>query len=347
MEAIPESVFLTYSERGSWQCDISNSQAPRIDIFPLDFPREYQHVIDYKYAEYPPNCMLESLTLAGMNQMHKLGLKYRQYLIQSQHLINGIFNEDEVLIRATYEDVTKRSAISFLSGFFDSNDSSHIKEIITGTKNKEILVPNERYCNDVKSLVNEYKSSDFMKNLIKSSNQNLSTLSSYLGIEQITSNNLESVCEWLLSMNCNEQPLKLNVSESMIETCQKAFYSSRFGAFSYDENRIGVATSPIMREIFHYTDLFIKGMTNKKFFLFSGKSSTISAILSLLKIKQENILLASHISLYVLQKEHENYIKISLNGKYLQFPSNGETIISYHDFKNYTEKLINYCHELP
>ena len=79
-------------------------------------------------------------------------------------------------------------------------------------------------------------------------------------------------------MNCNEQPLKLNVSESMIETCQKAFYSSRFGAFSYDENRIGVATSPIMREIFHYTDLFIKGMTNKKFFLFSGKSSTISAI---------------------------------------------------------------------
>ncbi|OHT01733.1 histidine acid phosphatase [Tritrichomonas foetus] len=345
----PFTTFLPRENRGTWQCDPrseNSSYSSRHSIFPIDLPREIHTIIDKRYAEYPPNCGLGSITVEGMNQVSDLGSNYRKFLFETHHLINEKINLDEILIRSTFEEHSYQTAVSFVSGLFKNLNNGKIINIVSGTKNKEIIVPNKNQCKDLNNLISSFENSDDAQKEIEFAKSELSSIFQLFDIKSPTKKNIINICEWINSMKCNDQILESNISNKF-KSCQNILQKLRFGAFSSDRGKIGVAASPVMREILRNIDNFMNQSKNIKFSLIAAEDTTIAAILSLLKNEKLNdqILLASHLSFSVLQKDDFYYLQVFMNGKPLNISD--RNILKYDEFKIKFEKLINYCHELP
>lgn len=344
----PKKTFLGREERGFWYCDSNSAHSSRTNVFPLGMPRSIHSIVDKRYSEYPPNCFLNDLTVEGMNQIYNLGLNYRKYLLS----VDPDFFKGEIsnkfYIRATNDDISFKNAVSFLTGLFNNEKIGDL-EIITGTKNKEIIIPNEKFCKDIQKSISDYESSDECKELISKAQNDLHDILKYLKYDQsLTRSQLINICEFIISMHCNEQTSNLNLTDEIFEKVQTYYSKLSFNSFFLaSKSKRGIAASTIMREILRTTNKTIENKSTIKFSLFSSDDSAIAAVLSLLRQKRVIVPDASHLSIAILKKNNSNYIQISLNGKPLIFPINDETIIKYTDFRDYVNNYVDFCIELP
>lgn len=345
----PKNIFLSREKRGFWYCDSKNAHSSRINVFPFEKPRSIYSIIDKRYSEYPPNCFLNDLTVEGMNQIHDLGLSYRNYLLStdSKYFNDGKITQ-KISIRATNEDNSFRNAVSFLTGFFNDEKVGDL-DIITGTKNKEIIIPNEKYCKDIQKIISDFESSNECKKIISNAIKDLNPILPLLNYKKdsnLTKKQIIDICDFIISMHCNEQITDLNLTENFVDKIESYYSKLNFNPFfSVSKSKIGIGASTLMREILR---IFNKRDENSvKFSLYSADDSSIAAVLALLKHERIMIPYASHVSIAFLKKNNTDYIQISFNGNPIKLPKTEETICSYSDFYNYVSNYTDYCHELP
>lgn len=347
----PKNTFLIREKRGFWRCDSQDSYSPRINVFPLDMPRSIHSIIDKRYSEYPPNCVLNDLTVEGMNQIHNLGLKYRNKLlaIDSKYFTEAKISQ-KFKVRSTYEDISFKNAVSFLTGLFN-NEKIDDLEIITGTKSKEVIVANEKFCEDIKKLVSEYDDTDECKQVISQAKDDLAHVLAYLypnkeSVKNPTKSQIINACDFILSVYCNEQITDLNITSKLYEKAGKYYKKLNFDPFFLKSN-VGIASATVIREITRTINNTIKNKSDIKFSLLSGDDSTIAAILSLMKKKNVFIPLASHISIALLKKGDVYYLHFAFNGNVLESSEFEKSIVSYDEFCKYLYNYSGFCHELP
>lgn len=348
----PKNVFLSREKRGFWHCDSENSHSPRINSFPLKMPRSIHSIIDKRYSEYPPNCFLNDLTVEGTSQIHNLGLVYRKYLLSIDTNYLNDKRSQRFRIRATNDDNSLRNTISFLTGLFNDDKVDDL-EIITGTKNKEIIIPDKKYCNDIKSIIKDFESSDECHDIISNAVNDFKNIFQYLNysqdtIQSLTRTQIMSIFDFILSMHCNEQITDFNLTDEQFDKIETYYSKLSFNPFfSVSKSKIGIAASALTREILRTINMTIHNTNTIKFSLFSSDDSAIAALLSLLKHKRVIIPYASHLSIAILKKNNSYYLQIALNGKLLSSPTSEEAVFSYDDFCNYVNNYIDFCHELP
>ena len=345
----PLDPFLPKTHRGSWQCDSSDSNAPRVESVPFDLPRRIHHLLDPRMAEYPPNCRLGDLLIDGMDQHLELGKSYRNYLINNLNFLPNLLDPNLIFIRATAYDRTYRSALSFLNGFYPPATQGEILNIITGSPTLDPLRPNKDVCLDIKNLYDNFISSDNFKFFKENTIKEIENILNYLNETTTDPKRIDKICDWVTTMYCNDKLMYPNITQNEINSCRKFQGFMLYGLYGKDDETRGIGYSYGMREMFKILDESISGINMIKFVLLSAHDSTIAAFLSLLGYSNEFIPpLASNIAMEIYKKDQEHFIRFVYNGIPLQLPLfSNNILIKLHDFKQKIFPLINKCPEMP
>jgi len=345
----PLDPFLPITHRGAWQCDSSDSHAPRIEAVPLDLPRRVRHVLDPRMAEYPPNCRLGDLIIEGTEQHINLGHSYRSYLVDKLKFLSENLDPTEIYVRATAYDRTYRSALSFLAGLYPPATMAEMIDIITGSPTIDPLRPHKEVCADIKALYSQFINSDSFKAFLLQTVSAIQPALTYLNESSVEPSRLDKVCDWVTTMYCNDKMMGPGITSDVISSCRRFQGKMLYGLYGMNDESRGTGFSYGMREMFRILDEFISGASSSKFALLSAHDSTVAAFLSALGYSHEYIPpLASHVAMEIYLKGSEHYVRFVLNGQPIPLKHfNNQVIVGLHEFRQAITPIINKCPEMP
>jgi len=346
----PLDIYLSRKERGVWRCDSEDAISGRIEAVPMVYPRKVKTILDNRYADYPPNCRVGELTIEGMQQHYKLGQAYRKYLVDDLKFLNESLNPDEMFVRASNYDRTFKSALSFLKGLYEPQTIDEIIDITTGTSAWDVLRPKTDMCPDIANLTKEFEESEQFKNYLTEAEGVLRPLREYLNQTKWTKSSSNKMCDWLITMYCNEKIIDSKITSAAIDKCWELQGKVLFDLYGMKNETSGVGFSYGMREMFRILDNFLNGTSKVKFGFLSAHDSTLSVFLVALGHKLDKIPpLASHIAMEIYEKDNEKYVRFEFNGEPLELPlMNNQTLVKLNDFRTAIHPFIyNYCKEMP
>ena len=342
----PIHAYLNRSQRGNWMCDASDAISSRIEGVPKIHPRKVRTILDNRFADYPPNCRVGELILEGMSAHENLGKSYRKYLVDELGLLDKELNPNQLFVRATAYDRTYKSAISFMKGLYEPKSINEIIDITTGTSS-DTFKPGKSYCKDM-GILNK-KLGNKLNDYLNEVKDLLAPVKAYVGMNSWTLDSANAMCDWLVTMNCNEETFdNTTINQTHIDVCGDFVLKMFFELYYQDNETNGIAFSYSMREILRYLDDFINGVTENKFILLSSHDSTLAAYLSLLGHRESRIPYSSNLAMETYKKDNEYYVRFVFNSKPIGIRfMNDQVLVSLKDFKESVAKYIDYCHEWP
>ncbi|OHT04311.1 histidine acid phosphatase [Tritrichomonas foetus] len=350
----PLSAWLPQTARGYWLCDSDDSLAPRMHAAPIEHYRRFKQVFDQRLIDYLPNCRSGDLLVSGMDQHDRLGALYHKYLFETHGLFSSLpVDPNETYFRCTDIERTFRSAEGFLHGVFPPQGPNEIMDIETDTSDLSILRPSESFCKDLNHMREEYVKTDAYQNWVDSTWEIVKDFAKSLGVTQKSSGNINSVCDFLATVYCDDKRLPL---EAQNETVQQAcLHSIGFNMYDYYQYNSTVAGSYTMRKMVKVADQFVTDKKTK-FSLLSAHDSSIASILIFLLGKNMNSWnrippFASHLAMELWSTDEEPtdyFIRFAMNGRDLPLEKmENQTVVKYDDFKNAYSDYQTYCAEVP
>lgn len=340
----PMHAFLERPQRGVWMCDAPGAISGRIEAVPRVHPRKVRTILDNRFADYPPNCRVGELILEGMNAHERLGRSYREYLVNEIGLLDARLNPKQLFVRATAYDRTYKSAMSFLKGLYEPESENEIIDVTTGTTSDHFKA-GKKYCGDMAKLgVNFTKN---MEQYIEEIRDLLAPVKEYVKMNSWTPDSVNSMCDWLVTMDCNEENFdRTLINQTHIDTCHDFIIKMFFDLYFQDNVTNGVGFSYSMREILRLLDDVLNGETEHKFILLSSHDSTVSAFLSLLGNKVPRIPYASNLAMETYEKDGEHYVRFVFNSKPLGIGfMDNQVLVNLTEFREKLSPYIDYCHE--
>ena len=341
----PDTLFLPRDHRGSqWRCNENDGQVPQMEFVPMNNPRRIRKVKDTEWVEYPPNCAKGELTTEGQNQEYELGKSYRSYFVDKLHYLPDEFDPSVVEIRASHKDRTYRSTIAFVHGLYPVLYPNEYFELHQGSDVIDPFDPATTTCRDLNDLfVNWTAQPDFIA-LRDKVIANISDILAWTNVpEKAAENavNLDVLCDFVTTLDCNDVPFPSTVSQQAITTCTEW---TPYMMYAFYEQNPAIASSRYVRYMRQSVDKALNGQTPYKMTLVGCHDSTLLSYAVLLGQKPDkNTPYASHILTEVYEKDSSLYVRVLLNNEVMKI--NGKELISYTEWKNILAKTDGYCLE--
>ncbi|OHT11475.1 histidine acid phosphatase [Tritrichomonas foetus] len=357
----PQHAYLPMSNRGYWVCDSDDAISPRMysslhsshnsqsshDSQSSHYSQSYRRflkVIDPKLVEFLPNCRCGDLLIEGMEQHHRLGQLYHDYVYNTIKLFDEPPKTEEVYARSTDFERTFRSCQAFLHGAFPPQVPFEIFNIVHGSDFMEILRPGS-FCKEQNSASDWFYSDPSVLEYAKEQWKKIEHISKSLQLT-FSVQNLSLLADWVYTYNCNNKQLPSFVTDNDIYTCH-SILAKLFARF-FDGNGTAFA-SYSMREVMRVAKNSVNGEMKAKFGVFSAHDSTVLSFLSYLDVKIEMLPpYASHVLFEIFEIDKEAYIRWAFNGEVIMLNKfGGKDMMLFKTFLEKTKDVYDVCNELP
>ena len=335
---------------GEWHCDEDDAIAPRYNPAPVVHPRNYREHFDRRIMYWKPSCRQEDLTLQGMNQHKELGQAFKKHYTQDVKFLDEHITPENTFIRATENDRTVKSAVSFIQGMYPPQSPNEVIQMVTDTDAAGILHPEDKWCKELEGQEDYFfnlpevqaKYEEFRQkyeDLFKQHNLTLSV------------KNAKKYSSFLTIVRCSNHTLPDWVTEEVSDDFMKylAFYN--YGKNNNEKYR-GVASSPLFREMFRIADDKISMQNNYKFVLLSSHDGALTAFLTTFGFTEEyGPAVRTHIVLELWERDGQVFARIVMNGKPIKIsflnndPEKDGGLFLYSNLKAEMARLgyLNHC----
>jgi acid phosphatase len=258
-----------------------------------------------------------------MAQHRRLGAAFRSWLVDGIHFLSKKLDPSEIFVRATSVERTIRSAVSFLHGLYEPESFDETVEIVTGTESFDPIRPNRRYCREVGQAIDNFSMSKSWTEYMEKAGKVLQPVRDYLGMGVWDFEAADHVCDWVVTLHCNEREMPWFVNSTHVEQCFDLNGRRMSRPYSVNARTAAVGFSIGMREMLTILDRFVKRKDKPKFVLLSAHDSTVSALLVLLGNPLDTIPpYASHVQMQVLEREGGHlFVRFVFNGQVLTLPA--------------------------
>lgn len=317
----PGDDFYNSSKTQEWHCDEPGCISPRINPAPIVYPRDYHDAFDKRLMKYQPSCRSKDLLTLGMNQTYDLGRYYRQKLVDELNFLPKKMDPNVFYARATELDRTLRSAIGFIQGIYPSSSPNEIVNLVTDTNAAGVLHPSESWCKELQGELDYYLNTQEWKDYFqKFSNEYQSKLTQV--IPEWNTKTVKKFCGWVIPTSCTDHTIPPEVTEQLQEDCAKYQAMYMIGPHATDKYR-GIASAPLIREMFRIADNSVAAINSIKFSLLSTHDTAIASIIATLGVNYIDTVappFRSHFTFELWDKDGDLYSRFVYNGKPLSIP---------------------------
>ena len=335
---------------GEWHCDEADAIAPRYAPAPIVHPKNYREYLDRKLMYWKPSCRQEDLTLQGMQQHLELGQGFKKHYTEDIKFLDEHINPINTFIRATENDRTVKSAVSFIQGMYPPLSPNEVIQIVTDTTSAGILHPEEAWCDELIGQDDYFFSLNSTKEYYEQFRQKYEDLFNEHNLP-LSMKNAKKYASFLTILKCSNHTVPDWITDEILDDLSKylAFYT--YGKTNTDKYK-GVGASPLFREMFRIADQKISMQNDYKFVLLSSHDGALTAFLTTLGYTDEyGVPMRSHIVLELWDRNDQIFARIVKNGKPIAVdfigndPQKDGGLFLYNNLKTKMAELgyLNHC----
>eukprot|EP01090_Pellita_catalonica_P005596 TRINITY_DN1572_c0_g1_i1.p1 TRINITY_DN1572_c0_g1~~TRINITY_DN1572_c0_g1_i1.p1 ORF type:complete len:400 (+),score=40.09 TRINITY_DN1572_c0_g1_i1:335-1534(+) len=297
------------NQEATWLCNLNPLSIPEFGVSDsiLFSGRLYrtQYISGREFLK--GNCSQGQLTTKGAMEHFKLGTKFREQYVTSQHLLSPEYKASEIYLRSTDITRTIQSAESQILGLYPPTQSiqAQIIPINIITPSEEDLLPAQR-CPKMIELCNaEEQSSEWQQHLAKINSTVGAALRKAWGTNDIPW--FVGIYNNLVAREFHDMEWPAGVTQAEMTQIYD-FVSWQLRQMWSSEERVALGIGPFIENLVNVMDSRMKGETDPKFLLYSAHDTTISLVLAAFQLFNTTMWppYASHIQFELYQDSSDS-----------------------------------------